>query len=270
MQLLFWACVVFVFYAYFGYPAVLYVVARLFGKPVRRAAITPRVSFIIAARNEAARIRSKIENTLALDYPRDLMEIIVASDCSDDATHDIVREYAAQGVRLVAAPERRGKEFAQSLAIEASAGRGSRLLGRLHPPGAGRRPEHRAELCRPGCRLRQQRGPGGRRRRPAERRRGLRPVRDVPALARVARRVGRRPERVVLRGAAGGVRPVAGGPAERLQHPAEHGSEGACAAFRIPRRSGLMPISATRRPSTPERSGPSRGASGAWGGTCTC
>ena len=122
MQFLFWACVVFVFYAYFGYPAVLHVVARLFGKPVRRAAVTPRVSFIIAARNEAARIRAKIENTLALDYPRDLMEIIVASDCSDDGTHDIVREYAGQGVRLVAAPERRGKEFAQSLAIKASAG----------------------------------------------------------------------------------------------------------------------------------------------------
>jgi glycosyltransferase involved in cell wall biosynthesis len=122
MQLLFWACVVFVFYAYFGYPAVLYVVARLFGRPVRRAAITPRVSFIIAARNEVARIRSKIENTLALDYPRDLMEIVVASDCSDDGTHDIVREYAGRGVRLIAARERRGKEFAQSLAIKASAG----------------------------------------------------------------------------------------------------------------------------------------------------
>jgi Glycosyl transferase family 2 len=122
MPLLFWACVVFVFYAYFGYPAVLYVVARLFGKPVRREGITPRVSFVIAARNEAARIRSKIENTLALEYPRERMEIIVASDCSDDATHDIVREYAGRGVRLVAAPERRGKEFAQSLAIEASAG----------------------------------------------------------------------------------------------------------------------------------------------------
>jgi glycosyltransferase involved in cell wall biosynthesis len=89
---------------------------------VRRAAITPRVSFIIAARNEAARIRSKIENTLALDYPRDLMEIVVASDCSDDGTHDIVREYAGRGVRLIAARERRGKEFAQSLAIKASAG----------------------------------------------------------------------------------------------------------------------------------------------------
>lgn len=121
-ELFFSACVIFVFYAYFGYPAALYVVARLLGKPVRRAIVTPRVSFVIAARNEAARIRAKLENTLGLDYPRDLLEIIVASDCSDDATHDIVRGYAGQGVHLVAAPERRGKEFAQSLAIEAATG----------------------------------------------------------------------------------------------------------------------------------------------------
>lgn len=122
MQPLFWVCVAFVAYAYFGYPAALYVVAGLFGTPVRRAAITPKVSFIIAARNEAARIRAKIENTLALDYPRDRLEILVASDCSDDDTHAIVAEYADRGVRLVAAPERRGKEFAQSLAIKASSG----------------------------------------------------------------------------------------------------------------------------------------------------
>ncbi len=139
MEFFFWACVVFVFYAYFGYPVLLYVVARLFGRPVRRAAITPAVSFIIAARNEAARIRSKIENTLALDYPHALLEIIVASDCSDDGTDDIVREYADRGVRLVTAPERRGKEFAQSLAIKASSGEilvFTDASTRLEPDGA--------------------------------------------------------------------------------------------------------------------------------------
>ncbi len=122
MELFFWSCAAFVLYAYFGYPLALYAVARLFGRPVHRAPIAPEVSFIIAARNEAARIRPKIENSLALDYPRDLLDVIVASDCSDDQTDDIVREYAHQRVRLVAAPERRGKEFAQSLAIKASTG----------------------------------------------------------------------------------------------------------------------------------------------------
>ncbi len=115
VEFFFWGSVVFVFYAYFGYPLALYVIARLFGKPVRRSAITPTVSLIIAARNEALRIRSKIENTLALDYPRDLLEIIVASDCSDDGTRRHrrgVREpggetgggagAARQGVRAVA------------------------------------------------------------------------------------------------------------------------------------------------------------------------
>ncbi len=122
MEFFFWACAVFVFYAYLGYPAALYVVASLFGKPVRREAVTPMVSVIIAARNEAARIRSKIENTLALDYPRELLEIFVASDDSDDGTDAIVAEYATRGVRLVRSPERRGKEFAQSLAIKAARG----------------------------------------------------------------------------------------------------------------------------------------------------
>jgi glycosyltransferase involved in cell wall biosynthesis len=122
VTILFSACVGFVVYTYFGYPLLLWLLASLAGRPVRRAPITPTVSLIITARNEAKRMREKIENTLMLDYPRDLLEIIVASDCSDDGTDDIVRAYAHCGVRLVAAPERRGKEFAQSLAMAAAAG----------------------------------------------------------------------------------------------------------------------------------------------------
>jgi len=122
MEVVLLACAAFVVYAYAGYPLVLCVVARLFGRPVRQADITPSVTFVIAARNEASRIRAKIENTLALDYPLNLFEVIVASDCSDDGTDDIVREFAPQGVRLIAAPERLGKENAQSLAIRESAG----------------------------------------------------------------------------------------------------------------------------------------------------
>jgi glycosyltransferase involved in cell wall biosynthesis len=91
---------------------------------VTRAAITPRVSFIITAHNEGARIREKLDNTLAQSYPHDLLEIIVASDCSTDATDDIVRSYSDRAplVRLVRAPVRRGKEAAQQLALEAASG----------------------------------------------------------------------------------------------------------------------------------------------------
>jgi glycosyltransferase involved in cell wall biosynthesis len=122
VQLFFWLCVAFVFYAYLGYPLTLYTVSRFRNRPVRRANITPRVSMIITVRNEEARIEHKLSQTLELDYPADRFEVIVASDCSTDRTHSIVASYRARGVKLVVAPERRGKEFAQKLAIDASSG----------------------------------------------------------------------------------------------------------------------------------------------------
>jgi cellulose synthase/poly-beta-1,6-N-acetylglucosamine synthase-like glycosyltransferase len=75
---------------------------------------------IVTAYNERDRIREKIENTLAIDYPG--LEIIIASDCSTDETDSIVGEYAGRGVRLVRAPERLGKENAQGCAIRAANG----------------------------------------------------------------------------------------------------------------------------------------------------
>lgn len=122
MQSLFWVSVFFVWYAYAGYPACLLLFARFRRRTPQRAAIVPKVSFIITARNEAKRITPKLENTLAQDYPADRFEIIVASDCSDDGTDDIVRSYRTRGVRLIRADERRGKEHAQRLAVEAAWG----------------------------------------------------------------------------------------------------------------------------------------------------
>jgi hypothetical protein len=120
MELTLWACGLFVVYAYAGYPVLLYALSSVWGRSVHRSDGTPRVAFVIAARNEAARIREKIENTLAVRYPDALLEIVVASDCSDDGTDDIVREYADRGVRLIVSGERKGKEHAQALAIAAT------------------------------------------------------------------------------------------------------------------------------------------------------
>ncbi|HMF29333.1 MAG TPA: glycosyltransferase family 2 protein, partial [Candidatus Cybelea sp.] len=75
-----------------------------------------------AAYNEERDIEAKLKNTLALDYPRDRMEIIVASDCSTDQTDDIVRSFAAQGVILRRQPDRTGKTIAQNRAVKASSG----------------------------------------------------------------------------------------------------------------------------------------------------
>ena len=87
-------------YAYAGYPVLVFLLSRLFGRPVAAGDITPSVSVIIAAYNEERDIAAKIENTLALDYPSDRLEIIVASDCSSDRTDEIVRSYAGKGVIL--------------------------------------------------------------------------------------------------------------------------------------------------------------------------
>ena len=84
---------------------------------VRNASITPTISLIIAAYNEEKVIAQKIENCLALDYPKDKLEIIVASDGSTDNTNEIVTRYQTQGVKLVALETNRGKSAAQNQAV---------------------------------------------------------------------------------------------------------------------------------------------------------
>ena len=81
----------------------------------------PPVSLIIPAYNEEAVIVAKLENALALDYPRELLEIVVTSDASTDATHEIVAGYADRGVRLLVC-ERGGKVAAQDRAVRETSG----------------------------------------------------------------------------------------------------------------------------------------------------
>jgi glycosyltransferase involved in cell wall biosynthesis len=123
-EVTFWCSIALVLYAYLGYPCALLVLSVFRDRPVRKANTwrqPPRVSFIITAHNEEARILDKIENTLALDYPPHALEIVVASDCSTDGMDDIVRRCSSR-VRLVRAPERRGKEAAQQLALQSASG----------------------------------------------------------------------------------------------------------------------------------------------------
>src|SRR5262245_57959652 len=122
MKILFWVAMSLVVYTYLGYPCVLWVFARIRPLRVLKQGIFPVVSIIIAARNEADKIRQKIDHALALDYPAERREILVASDASDDATDEIVKEYVAHGVQLVRAAQRRGKEYAQGLAVSVAKG----------------------------------------------------------------------------------------------------------------------------------------------------
>src|SRR5712692_1802484 len=122
VKILFWLSTCMVVYAYFGYPFVLWALTKLRSRIVLKKETVPLVSIIIAARNEADKIRQKIDHTLALDYPEGRHEILVASDASDDGTDEIVNQYAGRGVRLVRASQRRGKEHVQGLAVVVAKG----------------------------------------------------------------------------------------------------------------------------------------------------
>ncbi len=100
-KVIFWTCAALFVYVYVGYPALLWLIRRVYRKPVRKADITPYVTIAITAHNEEAHIGQRLDNCLSLDYPRERMEILVASDGSTDRTAEIVRAYTARGVRLL-------------------------------------------------------------------------------------------------------------------------------------------------------------------------
>jgi hypothetical protein len=122
MEILFWLSIGLMGYAYVGYPLVLRVLALIRSRPIRKGEDPFFVSFVITAYNEDKRIAEKLDNTLKLAYPKEKLEILVASDCSSDGTDAIVRSYGPRGVRLVRAPQRKGKEAAQKLAVYEAVG----------------------------------------------------------------------------------------------------------------------------------------------------
>jgi len=121
-QFAFWCSVGFVFYAYLGYPLLLWALSCWRSHDVLRRDVRPSVTFIITAYNEERRIEEKLKNTMSLTYPAEHLEILVASDCSSDRTDDIVRSFAPGRIHLVRSPVRKGKEAAQKLAVQAAHG----------------------------------------------------------------------------------------------------------------------------------------------------
>ena len=126
LKTLFWLFLFLSLYSYFIYPLLLVLLAklqvRLKSSGIDAAPNLPSLTLIVTAFNEQTRIREKIDNMLALDYPAERLELIIASDCSTDDTDTIVGEFAVRGVRLVRAAERLGKENAQWCAIQQASG----------------------------------------------------------------------------------------------------------------------------------------------------
>jgi cellulose synthase/poly-beta-1,6-N-acetylglucosamine synthase-like glycosyltransferase len=108
-------------YSYFLYPLLLLLLRLFRRQEFRRGDFEPRISIIIAAYNEESKILGKLENTLAVDYPREKLELIVASDASSDGTDEIVRNHPG-GFILSRVESRKGKEYAQKMAIQKATG----------------------------------------------------------------------------------------------------------------------------------------------------
>ena len=118
LKILFWVCLLIVFYTYIGYGILLYIiirVKRLFcGKPQKAVLPAddelPTMTLMICAYNEEDVVAEKMENTLALDYPKDKFRIMWVTDGSNDRTNELLAAYPE--VDIVFSPERRGKTAA--------------------------------------------------------------------------------------------------------------------------------------------------------------
>ena len=117
LSFFFWLFLFLVFYAYFGYPASLVLLKVVRRRKVLKGDYDASVTLIITAFNEEKRIREKLENSLALGYPKEKLQILVVSDGSVDATNEIVQSYSDRSIELLEVVNRGGKENAQKEAV---------------------------------------------------------------------------------------------------------------------------------------------------------
>lgn len=107
-----------IIYIYAGYPLVLFILAStLPAAKIKKDAIRPMVTLIISCYNEEDVLPEKLQNSFSLDYPKDLIEIIVVSDGSSDRTDEIALAHKKDGVKLIRQEGRLGKTMGLNLAV---------------------------------------------------------------------------------------------------------------------------------------------------------
>jgi cellulose synthase/poly-beta-1,6-N-acetylglucosamine synthase-like glycosyltransferase len=125
-KITFWVCLALIGYAYVGYPLLIVLISFFVNNKVKTAPIEPKVSLLITAYNEEKHIETKLKNCLELNYPKDRLEIVVASDGSTDSTDDIVKSYEKNiaGIKVVLhrVEGRLGKTATQNSALKACKG----------------------------------------------------------------------------------------------------------------------------------------------------
>jgi poly-beta-1,6-N-acetyl-D-glucosamine synthase len=119
VKLLFWFSIILVLYTYLLYPIWLFFRSRRRPRPVRSKPIFPRISIVIAVRNEEKYLETKLHNLQQLHYPGELVETFVVSDGSTDQTNDILGNCADSRVHAILLTGHGGKAEALNRAIEA-------------------------------------------------------------------------------------------------------------------------------------------------------
>lgn len=119
LQIIFWVSLSILFYCYIGYGILLFLYNNIKVFFKKRKQVThqelPAVSIIISAYNEEAIIDKKIRNTEAIDYPKELLQIIIVADGSDDGTVEKIKNH--EHVQLLYQPQRNGKYAALKRAM---------------------------------------------------------------------------------------------------------------------------------------------------------
>ena len=121
-SILYWGSLGVVGYTYLGYPLGVYLLSRVRPRDVREGDIEPTVSVVMCAHNECDRMGTKLENLLALDYPREKLQLVVVSDGSTDGTDDVVRGFHKEGVILERLEQRSGKAMAINRGVQRASG----------------------------------------------------------------------------------------------------------------------------------------------------
>lgn len=126
-KILFWISAFLIFYCFIGYPFSLYIINKVMKKKNDvNISLRPTVSIIIPAHNEEKVIEQKLNNLINLNYPKELMEIIIASDNSTDKTDEIVKDFIQENkeyfISLYRVNKRQGKTNAQNEAVRVAKG----------------------------------------------------------------------------------------------------------------------------------------------------
>jgi biofilm PGA synthesis N-glycosyltransferase PgaC len=122
VKLLFWFSSFLVCFAYAGYPIWLYVRAWLRPRSILRATIFPRVTIVMAVRNEASVLPAKFHNLASLEYPQEQLEVVVVSDGSTDETNNLLAAWESPKRQTIILPNHFGKAIALNHGVAAAHG----------------------------------------------------------------------------------------------------------------------------------------------------